>query len=269
MQKMLLKWFCNFRTFSTARGNCNAGEVAEVAQTHEGESQSLLQSSQETSSSGTSGYQTFDDSSDVASNQSAVRNRQQTSTKRVRFAPPKPSSIEHTEHFVSTFVRDLLTCLALSFHAVFEGMAIGLADNTVSLWTLYAGDIISKGAANYSIIVPVFEFAGVAMHRYILAFCIGLELFCTVHGKHQNPFKINLVFLFVFAAMSPLGIAIGTAITTVLKQGSKAYDGTVGTLEALVRPIDTLKSGSHKTLSTSTISRLQAPSSTSSCLESF
>ena len=148
-----MKWFCNFRTFSTARGNCNAGEVAEVAQTHEGECQSLLQPSQETSRTRTSsttseGYQTFDDNSDVSSNQSAVRNHRQTSTKRVRFAPPKPSSIEHTEHFVSTFVRDLLTCLALSFHAVFEGMAIGLADNTVSLWTLYAGDI-SKGAARY------------------------------------------------------------------------------------------------------------------------
>ena len=73
------------------------------------------------------------------------------------------------------------------------------------------------------------------MHRYILAFCIGLELFCTVQGKHQNPFKVNLVFLFIFAAMSPLGIGLGTAITTVLKQGSKTYDGTVGTLEALVR----------------------------------
>ena len=72
------------------------------------------------------------------------------------------------------------------------------------------------------------------MHKYILAFCMGLELFCTAQGKPQNPFKINLAFLFIFAAMSPLGIGIGTAVTSVLKQGSKAYDGTVGTLQALV-----------------------------------
>ena len=36
-------------------------------------------------------------------------------------------------------IRDLLTCLALSLHAVFEGLAVGLAADNVSMWALCAG----------------------------------------------------------------------------------------------------------------------------------
>ena len=36
-------------------------------------------------------------------------------------------------------VRDFLTVLALSLHAVFEGLAVGLEDSSNSMWTLFAG----------------------------------------------------------------------------------------------------------------------------------
>ena len=40
-------------------------------------------------------------------------------------------------------VRNFLTVLALSLHAVFEGLAVGLEDSSNSMWTLFAG----KGVA--------------------------------------------------------------------------------------------------------------------------
>ena len=39
-------------------------------------------------------------------------------------------------------LRDFFTVLALSFHAVFEGLAIGLEPDSADIWILFAGNII-------------------------------------------------------------------------------------------------------------------------------
>ena len=39
----------------------------------------------------------------------------------------------------SSSIRDFVTMLALSFHAVFEGLAIGLEPDTGDVWKLFAG----------------------------------------------------------------------------------------------------------------------------------
>jgi len=105
-------------------------------------------------------------------------------------------------------VRDFITVLALSLHAVFEGLAVGLEDSVVTVWTLYAA---------------------VAMHKYILAFCVGLELFTA----KNNLFIVNVGYILVFAIMSPLGIGIGIAVTTLLKKDDTVYNTTVGVLQGL------------------------------------
>ena len=43
-------------------------------------------------------------------------------------------------------LRDFLTVLALSCHAIFEGLAIGLEDNPDVVWTLFAGMFDKKRA---------------------------------------------------------------------------------------------------------------------------
>ena len=45
--------------------------------------------------------------------------------------------------------------LALSLHAVFEGLAVGLADDEEGAWVL---------------------FAAICSHKFVMAFCIGVEL---------------------------------------------------------------------------------------------
>ena len=37
-------------------------------------------------------------------------------------------------------LRDFITVLALSFHAVFEGLAIGLEQDVTDVWTLFLGE---------------------------------------------------------------------------------------------------------------------------------
>lgn len=39
-------------------------------------------------------------------------------------------------------LRDFFTVLALSFHAVFEGLAIGLEPDSADIWILFAGNKI-------------------------------------------------------------------------------------------------------------------------------
>ena len=36
-------------------------------------------------------------------------------------------------------LRDFITVLALSFHSIFEGLAVGLETNTYNVWKLFAG----------------------------------------------------------------------------------------------------------------------------------
>ena len=47
------------------------------------------------------------------------------------------------------------------------------------------------------------------MHKYVLSFCVGLELFT---GK-SNKFWINFCYIFLYAVMSPIGIGIGIGVS--------------------------------------------------------
>ena len=87
----------------------------------------------------------------------------------------------------SRSLRDVLTVLALSFHAVFEGLAIGLEDSSSDVWTL---------------------FIAIASHKLVIAFVIGLELViaCT-------PIKLFSLYVVSFALVSPVGVGIGLLLT--------------------------------------------------------
>lgn len=47
----------------------------------------------------------------------------------------------HNHGGAASTVSDLLIVIALSFHAVFEGLAIGLESDAVAVWTLYGGNM--------------------------------------------------------------------------------------------------------------------------------
>ena len=86
------------------------------------------------------------------------------------------------------FIRDFVTVLALSFHAIFEGLAIGLADEESEVFQL---------------------FGAVSAHKFVIAFSFGMELM-----QASPNIKLHVIYITTFALMSALGIAIGTVITT-------------------------------------------------------
>ena len=53
-------------------------------------------------------------------------------------SPDKNDSSPYTK----SSLRDFFTVLALSFHAVFEGLAVGLETESKDVWLLFAGNFI-------------------------------------------------------------------------------------------------------------------------------
>merc|ERR1711935_195252 len=94
--------------------------------------------------------------------------------------------------YPTSSLRDFFTVLALSFHAVFEGLAVGLETESQDVWLL---------------------FAAIACHKYVISFCVGLEL-CNARTRLQ----IYSAYMIIFAIMSPIGIGIGLIITSYCTQ---------------------------------------------------
>lgn len=102
---------------------------------------------------------------------------------------------------VAKSFRGLLAVLALSFHAVFEGLAVGLESSVGNVWYL---------------------FAAIATHKLVIAFCVGVELIST-----RTRLVLIFVYLATFAAVTPLGIGIGIALSS---DGEDAGTSTVATV---------------------------------------
>ncbi|KAF9411340.1 hypothetical protein HW555_009840 [Spodoptera exigua] len=98
---------------------------------------------------------------------------------------------------VAGALRGLLIVLALSIHELFEGLAVGLESSVANVW---------------------YMFAAVSAHKYIIAFCIGVELLASGTKKW-----LSIVYIFTFSFMSALGIGVGI----LLVGGAGAADAGV------------------------------------------
>ncbi|XP_014210977.1 protein zntC isoform X1 [Copidosoma floridanum] len=104
-------------------------------------------------------------------------------------------------------MRSLLTVLALSFHAIFEGLAVGLEPAMSSV--LYLA-------------------AAIATHKLVISFCVGMELY--VAGASRRAI---LGYLSVFSMVTPLGIAIGLGLGQFRDVG--AGDETLGPVSTILQ----------------------------------
>jgi len=103
-------------------------------------------------------------------------------------------------------MRGFFIMLAISLHAVFEGIAMGLGKKASMVWYLC--------------------FA-IAIHKFIIAFCIGLQM--TTSGM-----KKALVFAYMgtFSLITPVGIAIGIGLFQSASNNS-ASNGPAAVLNGL------------------------------------
>lgn len=90
---------------------------------------------------------------------------------------PIPHSAE--EDMLVSSLRGLLIVLALSIHELFEGFAVGLQKT-------------SKGV--------YFMFAAVCAHKFVIAFCIGIELIV----QRTKPW-LALLYILIYSAVSAIG----------------------------------------------------------------
>lgn len=102
---------------------------------------------------------------------------------------------------VAKSLRGLLAVLALSFHAVFEGLAVGLEKSVGNVWYL---------------------FAAIATHKLVIGFCVGVELIST-----RTRLVLIFVYMATFAVVTPLGIGVGIALSN---DGKEAGTNTVATV---------------------------------------
>lgn len=104
-------------------------------------------------------------------------------------------------------LRCFLIAAALSLHAFFEGLAIGLQHSRASIWYL---------------------FTAVSIHSATVLFCIGLDLLIA-----KTKTKTIILHMLMLAATSPIGVFLGLVISLSTNPEGKAKSITVIVLEGL------------------------------------
>ena len=71
----------------------------------------------------------------------------------------------------------------------------------------------------------ILSLTAVAAHKYVISFCVGLELY-----NVGTPKLLYAAYTITYAMMSVIGIGIGIGVTSAIEDNEKAYMTTVGVL---------------------------------------
>jgi len=97
------------------------------------------------------------------------------------------SSSNHTSSNSSTsWIRNIVTAIALASHCLLEGLAVGVEESTTGVWAL---------------------FIAICVHKVVIVFCISLELIKSLLRTSSFLFALT-----GFCCMTPLGVGIGIGI---------------------------------------------------------
>ncbi|CAL1526813.1 unnamed protein product [Lymnaea stagnalis] len=86
-------------------------------------------------------------------------------------------------------LRAFLLLAALSFHTVFDGLAVGLQTKASNIWEM---------------------FAAICIHKSLVALCLGMQLFLVYKSRPVKAF----FWVFVFSLISPIGVGLGMILTS-------------------------------------------------------
>ena len=104
-------------------------------------------------------------------------------------------------------LRSFLLLIALTFHSIFEGLAIGLQQQSWTLLQIFIAVIVHKAIMAFSLGLNLAQSAGVTVKKFILA-------------------------TLIFSTSSPLGMGLGILLSHLHK--SLARDIANGTLQVNV-----------------------------------
>uniref|UniRef100_H2XXC3 Uncharacterized protein n=1 Tax=Ciona intestinalis TaxID=7719 RepID=H2XXC3_CIOIN len=123
----------------------------------------------------------------------------------VKAKPTQGHSHGHADIPSHSSVRAIILLFALSAHALFEGLAIGLQTSTNALRTLVVAVLI---------------------HKMALAFSYGISLI-----SDKANLKSVLTALTIFSIMAPIGIGVGAALTSA-KEGDDVIEKIIAITQA-------------------------------------
>ena len=135
----------------------------------------------------------------------------------VEFAPASIRDVEnaekhnhdHNEMFLEELstLRSFLLLFALTFHSIFEGLAVGLQPESMTLLQIFIAVIIHKAIMALSLGLNLSQAAGMTVKKFILA-------------------------TLIFSIASPIGMGLGIGLSHIHK--SLAKDIANGTLQVML-----------------------------------
>lgn len=111
------------------------------------------------------------------------------------------------QHSVAAAIRGFLLVAALSFHSIFEGMAIGLQPTLTDVW---------------------FLFTAVLVHEMAIMFCIGMEMLAS--GLRVVLYVAYMVEL---GLITSVGVAIGILVTEYVRNPSASHLLVIAILQGI------------------------------------
>ncbi|CAG7818678.1 unnamed protein product [Allacma fusca] len=119
---------------------------------------------------------------------------------------PHHNGSDDEETSIAGSIRNLLIVIAISFHGIFEGLAIGIQPTAKDLWYL---------------------FLAVSLHECTILFCIGVELI----SSKTRVFRM-ITYILVVSLVSPIGIAIGIVVSEKSFEDAVVHALVVGSFQA-------------------------------------
>jgi len=118
-----------------------------------------------------------------------------------------PNLNDPEEKSLAAAIRGFLLVFALSFHSIFEGMAIGLQPKTRDVW---------------------FLFAAVTVHELAIMFCVGLEMLAS-----KVRVGIYVIYMVTLGFVTPLGVVIGILVTEYVSDPTPMHTLTIAILQGI------------------------------------
>ncbi|CAH1783599.1 unnamed protein product [Owenia fusiformis] len=114
------------------------------------------------------------------------------------------TNLQYREQRVK-YIAAFVLLLALSFHSIFEGIALGLQESNAQIWLL---------------------FVSLAVHKAFIAFGMG-STFVETFAK----IRTTVIFMCIFAIVTPIGIVAGILIT--IYGGDNGNNVATGVLQTI------------------------------------
>lgn len=118
-----------------------------------------------------------------------------------------PPLLDLEQKSVAAAIRGFMLVFALSFHAIFEGMAIGLQPTVKAVW---------------------FLFAAVTVHEVAIMFCIGLEMLAS-----SIRICIYVSYMVTLGLITPLGVVVGILVTLYFDDPTPSHELVIAILQGI------------------------------------